>query len=368
MKAKVLEFLQEAGLPEVRYNEAMRLYRDSEGKSVPAADYYSRAGFSAINLKNICYDLQKLHAISDVEIATIKSTKSESANANDNDDAEKAKIAKDKLDAAILALADYNPEETSYNDAKKIVIGLGLELPDMKGETIKVKLIEAKGLIIAGEVIDEHLSKIKEDLLGASETQANSDETKNIEVTGEEVITPSIKDLLEKATDAEKEGLTLRQRFPFLGADDCPDKLKVLVADMLTAWDNFKAAHSELLFVGYPAEGKQLFTDAEIFERAKEAIENFEKNHTIWDELEYYAKENKILGVHSIFADDVLKETVAKMAPAKLVTRRNTLRSYVSKENKKLKPDTDEAAAKKINKKIKEFTQELNLIVERLGE
>jgi hypothetical protein len=88
----------------------------------------------------------------------------------------------------------------------------------------------------------------------------------------------------------------------------------------------------------------------------------------IWDELNHYKEFKQILGNHPIFADDILKESVNKMDTADAIKRRNNLRSYISKETKKLPKITEDDKLKVVQDKIKVLNQELNLLEEKLQE
>jgi transcriptional regulator with XRE-family HTH domain len=52
------------------------------------------------------------------------------------------------------------------------------------------------------------------------------------------------------APETVRKMIRLRERFPFLNSPDCPDELKILVADMLTAYGAYKAAFARLQELG----------------------------------------------------------------------------------------------------------------------
>ena len=337
MRNKVLEFLKDgSGLPEERYNTAMELYRKSQGHSIPAVNYYNRAGFTGHNLKNICYDLKKLHGITDGEIANY------------------AKVVIVPVDDVmnvpeelVKQLLAFDPEETKYNDAKKLAKELQLDLPDARKDTIYPALAKAK---------EEELKKV----------EVNTEDADPVGVGNAPLKTP--KELIETAPEDAKVGLKLIEEFPFLDDADCPDKLKILVQDKFTAWRNYQKVHAALLVVTEEGKEPVEMTDADLFELAKAAIENFELNHAIYDELNYYKEHKAILGNHPIFADEVLKEKVAKLTDAAALKRRNNLRTYISRDTPKIANAATEAAGLKIQEKVQAWTQELNLLNERLGE
>jgi hypothetical protein len=77
-----------------------------------------------------------------------------------------------------------------------------------------------------------------------------------------------------------------------LRQNDCPPELKILVADMLTAYDQYKQGHA-CLFTAR--------THEEIQKAARDTVENFLENRRIWKELNHYKEKGVILGEHPIF-------------------------------------------------------------------
>lgn len=88
--------------------------------------------------------------------------------------------------------------------------------------------------------------------------------------------------------------IVLRKEFPFLSQDDCPNELKILVADMITSHDRYVKGHLRLFEVAHKGE-------KECFDAVKDTVENYIENRQIWAELEHYKQTGKILGEHPIF-------------------------------------------------------------------
>ena len=78
-----------------------------------------------------------------------------------------------------------------------------------------------------------------------------------------------------------------RDDFPFLRAPDCPPELKILAADKITAHERYIQAHERLF---------DCTTLNECYTTAREAIENFQENRAIFQELDYYREHGAILG------------------------------------------------------------------------
>ncbi|WP_027064583.1 hypothetical protein [Maribacter sp. Hel_I_7] len=394
MKDKVLAFLKDgSGVPEERYNEAMALLQKSEGKSVAQVNSYYRSGFTETNLKNICYDLQQLHGVSDVEMASSKNKKPkvQSTKSDDGDSLDAVlALVPDEIKAIVVFIAnmpagDY-PAETKvlfkplseFVEKHKAVFLMPDKTPMSEEEIFKTiyvsiadwkdenNLVNAFADKITG-IIQEQSGPGSAGSIDLANTLNKSADILNNDTYVAKNGTNSLISELESASEEVKSGLKVRERFAFLGETDCPDKFKILINDFFTALDAFKAGHAALLIVTEEGKDNRTLTDAEIYAIGKETIDAFQLKQSIWDELEFYNEHKEVLGNHPIFADDQLKEKVAAMSDVDLVNRQKNVRSYISKENKKLKSAKDEAAATKIKGKIQELNQELNLLDERIG-
>lgn len=116
--------------------------------------------------------------------------------------------------------------------------------------------------------------------------------------------------------------IRLRDDFPFLKEKDCPEELKILVADMLSAYDNYCKAHEEL----FNANGEEEFAKI-----SAAVVENYLENRAIWDELQYYKANGKYLAKHPIFNRKEIAKKVAKMNAKQLVTRNTVLENEIGK-------------------------------------
>ena len=90
--------------------------------------------------------------------------------------------------------------------------------------------------------------------------------------------------------------IRFREKYPFLNSPDCPDVLKVLVADMFTSYDNYKSAHARLQVLA-DDEAAAAVADCE------KVVTEYLKNREIWDELEYYRENGAILGKATKFRE-----------------------------------------------------------------
>lgn len=127
-----------------------------------------------------------------------------------------------------------------------------------------------------------------------------------------------------EAPEPVRKMIRFREKYPFLNSPDCPDVLKILVADMFTAYANFKAAHARLQVLG-DADAATAAADCET------VVIEYLKNREIWDELEYYRENGAILGKAAKFREMEAAEDLSKIPDVDLMGQ---LRSAGVQESK----------------------------------
>lgn len=325
-KKEIVKILVTESNPKTRFNLLVAVTMKS-GLTTPSQKrYFNAAGFSKVNLDTLEYDLKKLYGITKTELAT--------ADIPVVGEVVEAKVLPqdllDELVALDLEAANYNTELKPM--AKKVSEALEEKIESQKKADLIAYLTAKKETAAPAPTEDEGLEKWNELLAMFSDA--------SIEV---------------------KEGLSLREEFPFLGKEDCPDEFKILVADKLTAYEKFLEARAEMK----DALGSNFNAD-ELFEIAKKAVENFELNKEIYAELDYYKEHGTILGEHKIFAEKVLEQTVNAYSTVELTKRQKNLRSYISRDSKKLDKMDEGEDKNAFAAKISEWEKELALIDARI--
>lgn len=152
-----------------------------------------------------------------------------------------------------------------------------------------------------------------------------------------------IKEEITKASDLEKASIKIRVQFPFLTREDCPNNYKILVGDLVTAYDN------------YIAKRKTLFantTNEDWATLARDVVTQYELRKDIFAELEHFQKTGKVLGKHPLFVRESLKEELVKQTAAYLGKRKDTLERNIRRNEKLLTTQTDkkfEATTKRLD-------------------
>lgn len=174
-------------------------------------------------------------------------------------------------------------------------------------------------------------------------------------------------EILQEVNAEAKQGFKLESQFPFLREKDCPNELKILVNDAITAFHDYKNAHEEL-FAKLSAVAEPQLSNEQVYEIASQLLEDFELNQEIYAELEHYQKNKEILGEHSIFATLKLEREVEGMTVKKMTSFISGYNSAKSKAKGKLdeaKSDEEKAEAQS---KLDLLEQKKALVDKKLNE
>ncbi|MFV0197101.1 hypothetical protein OBK01_02625 [Empedobacter falsenii] len=168
-------------------------------------------------------------------------------------------------------------------------------------------------------------------------------------------------DKILKAYNPELDEVPIRQEFPFLNSEDCPEEFKILVNDKITAYHKMVAGRGALDDPNTPEEQRaeiaQSVADADIL------------NSLIYDELKHYQETGEILGNHEIFATHNLKKAIENMTAEQKAQRIETLKGQIRVAKSALtkaekKKDTEKVTDLKA--KIEALELERNLVIKSL--
>lgn len=321
-KQQVLEIIHDnKNNPRKRFNALYDIFKENSEAAPAQKRYFNSTGYSVTNLESLEYEVKKLYNIKDVEIRSFQKTEKK----------------EETLD--VIVVGNGITQET-------LAVLMALDI-DNANYHKEIKPIANK---VAEEEKDE-LKEQKKDYL----VNYLSDKIKAFD----EVIINAHVAIFDDATEEVKDGIKLRDEFPFLKDEDCPNEFKILVADKFTAYENYINSKEQL---------KKLIDEGQedkLFELAKKAVENFETNLEIYDELNYYKEKKEILGVHPIFADIMLQQKVDSIKDVDLTKSKKNLEVYINRETKKLE-EMDEEAKSKTLEKISAWGKELALITTRI--
>lgn len=321
-KDQVLKVLRDTNsAPHEAFNKLMELLRQTPQANAVTLRTYNQAGVNKETIARISYDLQQYHGIKDVELRPgYIDTK-----VNIDAKADKAPVS------FTNELLSFDAEGVNYHKELKpfaiqLAESLDVELKDSKKSTLVAFVNEQKEILL------------------------KKNETKDVAF-----VNP-----FTEASPEAKQGLKLRDEFPFLGDPKTPAKLKALVADKLTAFYAVLDARAELFAGEAPIEERAL-------ELCKEAIENFELNQLIYDELNHYKEHNEILGKHPVFADEMLQREVDQLSDNKAHKAITTTQTYISKERKKLTEAKTPESKETIEAVIAGHETKIALLKKKLG-
>lgn len=165
-----------------------------------------------------------------------------------------------------------------------------------------------------------------------------SDEVASDFSDDEKEIVEKLKVEYVKLPTVSKETLKFRERYPFLSHPECPDELKIMVSDMFAAYDLYRIAYNQL--------GEEKSQD-ENLANAQAVVENYLANKQMWDELDYYKENGKVLGEHPLLQELKLKDEIKAMTDLELPKKVANAKSNITRSNTAVdKADTDEKLAK----------------------
>lgn len=150
----------------------------------------------------------------------------------------------------------------------------------------------------------------------------------------------------------------IRDEFPFLNDPLCPIELKAMVSDKITAYSLYKQGHDEL----YKATSEE-----EQIASVKKTVENYLLNKAYYKELDYYAKNHKILGDSNFFDKMSKLQSLAAKTSVNLFVRLDNLEKYNIRDSKIIEGKKDHLRKKAIDR-IESNNWEINVIKQLLRE
>ena len=166
--------------------------------------------------------------------------------------------------------------------------------------------------------------------------------------------------LLKPVSAEDQKKIRFREKYPFLSASDCPDVLKVLVADMFTAYGKARESFASLqTFSEDKADNDSRMLCADV-------VEKYLENRMIFDELEHYKTHKTLLCVHpkvksAMNVSDGEPDYMG-MDTAELVRKLNSANTNVSKARKAVRTAKDDAQRADAEERLEKWTARLESI------
>lgn len=110
---------------------------------------------------------------------------------------------------------------------------------------------------------------------------------------------------------------------------------------------------------------KPCLTSDEVTKLSAETVKCYENDQLLFDELIHYQENGDILGNHSIFKEDRLKQEINMLSEVKAFQRYKNLASKISREKRKLKSARKKSAKEKMQYFIDDLENERQLLKKR---
>lgn len=158
--------------------------------------------------------------------------------------------------------------------------------------------------------------------------------------------------------DTAKNVIRFREKYPFLNEASCPNELKVLVADMFTAYDRYREEYLKL----DPAKGVD-----ENLEHAKTVVESYLENRAMWEELDYYLEHRQVLGKHPIFDRLKLEQDIRSIADIDLQRKLGNGKSNITKANNAIATAKGEDKLAEAKARLAKWTEYCELLEKEIA-
>lgn len=300
--------------PEAQYNAAFEWYRKTPGKNSQLERVYNH-GYTKDRLNDLLYELKKAHNISETDIQ--------------------------------LYLSSIAKKEVSVIEE----VGASPVIPP-------VVVVEGQGSVVPP----------------ASPAVENNPDPILVPETNVPPVTPSDAGEADAGAEAVIENKKMREEFPFLNEPDCPEVFFVVVGKKISAWNAYQVAHKQLQDAD---SGLATLLEEERAKITKIAVENFEENQALYDELHYYQQNKAILGNHTLFKDfrinrarEEAKAKVEAMSGEDLQKYVGSSKTFLSRKKKEIAAaekagDVKEVAALIESRDLRQY--ELELVNKRLA-
>lgn len=145
-----------------------------------------------------------------------------------------------------------------------------------------------------------------------------------------------------------KKVIRIREKYPFLRSQDCPEEFKIMVADMFTAYDNYREAYTLLSDKNSKDENLEL---------AQAVVENYLANRAMWEELDYYLANGEILGNLPIFELLKLRKEISALTDMDLMKKLNTTKPNITKSKKAIEAAKNDEEKAEANTRYEKWLQ-----------
>ena len=196
--------------------------------------------------------------------------------------------------------------------------------------------------------IDDLLMQLAESL-GITVDEVFSNETKLTELTeAQQQAVEKLAPAYAQVPETIKKVIRIREKYPFLRSQDCPEEFKIMVADMFTAYDNYREAYTLL---------SDKNTKDENLELAQAVVENYLANRAMWEELDYYLANGEILGNLPIFELLKLRKEISELTDMDLMKKLNTTKPNLTKSKKAIETAKDAEEKTEAEKRMAKWQQ-----------
>lgn len=154
--------------------------------------------------------------------------------------------------------------------------------------------------------------------------------------------------------DPVKKTPSLREQFPFLADPDCPNELKILAADKITAYNKVIEYYNAL---------SDCLTDQQLFSTVRNLVHWYKINHGIKKEFVHYKNKNTVLGKHDIFVEYQDLQDLKKLSALQLAELKTQVENNIRHLQKQIKKNNRPDLLIRREEKMRKYKMKLEAII-----
>ncbi|MBE7649327.1 hypothetical protein [Tenacibaculum finnmarkense] len=317
------------------------LYNKFQNKNLATQSYIANLSNTPNNIRTVCYELCRLVGIAERQMTALLMKKVVEKPVETLNNVINLEPTTAQLEDILL---DFTPEMSQDKiQILKSFLNIKIETPVfskmIQGNKERKQFVEELEIEVSGSKNEDY------DL--AIEAYSHQLVFEKIEKAKKVLIETRLKALKPEI----KQSIKIRTQFPFLRDKNCPKILQLLVADLISAWDDFKEKQP-LLHKNATQEQLQLLV--------ADVTSNYINRKEIFAELEHFAEMGILLGKHPKFKKLEEEEALIRLDAVDLAKKIRNLTGNINRNKNKLK----KAESLESKKKYKDLIEEaINLRV-----
>ncbi len=242
----------------------------------------------------------------------------------------------------------------TYINPDPVVLGILEKDPAAHLHILKIALSAFMDKQVAGQPVNLVAGDHRELSQKLASLQAENEELAYINEELQEQNVELEDQVNSSQENSKKKTIGLREQFPFLADSDCPNELKILAADKITAYHKVIEYYNAI---------DECTTDDQLFSAVRNLVHWYKVNHKIKKEFVHYKNNKTVLGKHEIFVEYRDLEDLKKLSPLQLADLKAQTENNIRHLEKQIKKNDRSDLLIRREEKLRGYRMKLNAII-----